>query len=268
MHKIVQVPFSMSVHAHEATHDSGHYPVVFPTLSFSTFCNQAVMKTVVERFPQAATTSHLVYHGVDLEAFRLTTVPEVCGRLRVVSVGRLTSDKRFDRLVRALHLAKSKGLNAELTIVGEGETHEQVMSLSRELGVADRIKITGWVPHQHVARYLAQAHILTLLSEDYGLPNVILEAQAVGRPVVISPMAACNEAIKHGVTGWIVSNPEAFDEVVAHWELVYRRPNLLQKMASCARDFVEQNHNRKSSLLRLAALFDSCRIPVTDSKKR
>jgi glycosyltransferase involved in cell wall biosynthesis len=257
--KILQVPFSMSVHAHEATHDSGHFPVVFPMLSFSTFCNKAVMNKVIERVPQAEIKSHLVYHGVDLEAFRPTSVPEVCGPLRVVSVGRLTPDKRFDRLVRALHLAKSKGLNAELTIVGNGETEGQVMNLSYELGVADKIKITGWVPHQNVARYLAEAHILTLLSEDYGLPNVILEAQAVGRPIVISPMAACNEGIKHGLTGWIVSHPEAYEEVVARWNEVYRRPELLQGMSDLARQFVEQNYDRRKSLLKLAKLFESCR---------
>jgi len=70
VHALNGTPYSISIHAHEVAHDNGHFPLLFDTLSFATFCNRAAMDYLLSELgSQYADRSHLVYHGVDLSAF-------------------------------------------------------------------------------------------------------------------------------------------------------------------------------------------------------
>ena len=100
----------------------------------------------------------------------------------VVAVGRLSPEKGFDVLIRAVDQLLETGCDVRLLIAGEGAERSALESLIRELGRADRITLLG---HQADPRPLyAAANAFVLSSYREGLPNVVLEAFACGTPVV------------------------------------------------------------------------------------
>lgn len=99
----------------------------------------------------------------------------------VVGVGRLTAVKDWPTLVRAFaHLETERP--AHLILLGEGEERGAIEALVNELGLVDRVHLPGFVANPHAI--MARASLVVLSSRLEGLPNVLIEALALGRPVV------------------------------------------------------------------------------------
>lgn len=115
------------------------------------------------------------------------------------SLGRLTDQKDFAALVRLL-----PGLpDATLVLVGDGPERPALERLAAELGVGDRMLITGWV--DGARRYLPAFDVFALPSRWEGMPLVILEAMHAGVPVVAADVGSVAEAVADGETGFVVA---------------------------------------------------------------
>ncbi len=254
-HELTGVPFSVSVHAHEVAHDGGHFAAIYEKLEFASFCNRAAMDYLLERLPStAAGRSELNYHGVDLKNFPLLDLAPPPPPLEVLAVGRLAKTKGVDRLLRGLALAREEGLDVRLTIVGDGSQRSLLEEQAQKLGLADRVTFCGWIEHGKVRERLEACHVLALLPDiDFheGLPNVVLEAQAAGRPVVLSPLPAASEVLVQGENGWVVSAPDAVEELVDVLRGLLVEPGRLQEMHRRARHAVEDGFDALTCLDRL-----------------
>ncbi|HEY2603725.1 MAG TPA: glycosyltransferase family 4 protein [Thermoleophilaceae bacterium] len=114
------------------------------------------------------------------------------------SLGRLTTQKGYDLLVRALpELPGARAL-----LVGDGPERNALEALARDLGVAERLQITGWV--DDARRYLGGFDVFALPSRWEGMPLGILEAMHAGLPVVSTAVGSVAEAIADGQTGYVV----------------------------------------------------------------
>ncbi|HTB81773.1 MAG TPA: glycosyltransferase [Opitutaceae bacterium] len=102
------------------------------------------------------------------------------GRL-LVACGRLTAQKNFPALLRAVALVRTK-MPVTLWILGQGELRSRLESLVRELGLADAVRFLGFQPNPF--KYIAQADAFVLSSDWEGFGNVIVEAMALGVPVI------------------------------------------------------------------------------------
>lgn len=221
-HKISGVPYSISIHAHEMFHENGHFRRILPDIKFAAFCNRAAMLVVLDSFPQLKHKCHLIYHGVNLNNFPFLKMPELDDTIRIITAGRLTRTKGFDRLIRACSEVKKVGIKVKLSILGSGNIKDELMGLANNLDFSDDLDMPGWVNREQVSGYMAKSHIFALLADvNYhdGLPNVALEAMAVGRPVIISPLPAAKEAVQHGINGFVLSKKDAFKEFET---LIYR----------------------------------------------
>ena len=98
----------------------------------------------------------------------------------ILSIARMTRQKRLDQLLRAFAHVQTK--DARLLILGEGEDRGPLEALARELGVADRVEMPGYLPD--VSRALHEADLFVLTSEYEGLPAAVLEAMAANCPVL------------------------------------------------------------------------------------
>ena len=149
---------------------------------------------------------------------------ETRGDARTVGyAGHLYPWKGVDVFVRALGLARTlRGL-----IVGghPGEKdRSRVDALVRELGLQDRVTITGLVPPAEVAPKLAPAGILVLpntataISERYTSPLKLFEYLWMGRPIVASDLPSLREVVTHGESAWLVppGDPSALAEGLGH----------------------------------------------------
>jgi glycosyltransferase involved in cell wall biosynthesis len=116
----------------------------------------------------------------------------------VGSLGRLTRQKGYDLLVRAL-----PGLvNATLVLVGDGPERDALQTLAHSLGVADRVIVTGWTAEAR--RYLPSFDVFALPSRWEGMPLGIIEAMHAGLAVVASDVGSVAEAVIDGETGFLV----------------------------------------------------------------
>ncbi|HSZ05115.1 MAG TPA: glycosyltransferase family 4 protein [Solirubrobacteraceae bacterium] len=115
------------------------------------------------------------------------------------SLGRLTEQKGFDLLVRALPELPT----ATLVLVGDGPERDALQALARELGVADRLLVTGWSAEPR--RHLPGFDVFALPSRWEGMPLGILEAMHAGLPVLATDVGSVAEAVLDGDSGYVVA---------------------------------------------------------------
>ncbi|HEX4978945.1 MAG TPA: glycosyltransferase family 4 protein [Acidimicrobiales bacterium] len=133
-------------------------------------------------------------------------VDELPSGLVVGTVGRLAAEKGFDVLVRAIATVP----DVQLVIVGSGPEASSLASLASELGVDDRVTLTGWVEDSRA--WLVGFDVFVLPSLMEGFPLTTLEAMLAAIPVVASDVGGVGEAVLHEETGLLVP-PSDVDEL-------------------------------------------------------
>ena len=130
-----------------------------------------------------------------------TPVPNVN---RLVCVGRLCEQKGQLLLVRAAAKLKDEGVSFKLILVGDGEMREDVEKEIAASGLREHIEITGWASGTEVREHLIDSRALVLPSFAEGLPVVIMEALALGRPAITTYIAGIPELVSDGECGFLV----------------------------------------------------------------
>lgn len=120
---------------------------------------------------------------------------------QIVAVGRVDANKNHEMLIRAFARIASGYPDYGLTIYGEGELRRKMMRLAEELGVSERVKLPGSVPD--VADRIYKASVFVLSSYSEGMPNTLLEAMALGLPVISTDCSGggARELIVHEENG-------------------------------------------------------------------
>lgn len=175
---------------------------------------------------------------------------------RLVAIGRLAEQKGFALLIEALALAAPLHPGLHLTLVGDGPLRPQLEAAIAAAGLAPKITLTGWLDEAGVRRELAQAQALVLPSFAEGLPMVVMEAMAAGRPVIASAIAGVPELVV-AETGWLVpaGDTNALADAIA--TLAATPPDKLAGMGHAARARVLSRHDADLEAARLAALIES-----------
>jgi colanic acid/amylovoran biosynthesis glycosyltransferase len=163
----------------------------------------------------------VVHCGLDGDFLTQTLTPPPRTR-QLVCVGRLCEQKGQLLLLRAVHRLREQGLRVELVLAGDGEMRPEVETSITELGIADQVRITGWIGGDTVRKEILEARALVLPSFAEGLPVVLMEAMALGRPVISTYIAGIPELVHNGVNGWLIpagdvqALADAMRDVVEH----------------------------------------------------
>ena len=141
-------------------------------------------------------------------------VPDVGGRRAaldakvVVAAGRVTPQKGFDRLLPAWAEAVREHPDWELRIFGDGPATKKLRRQIADLGIGDSAKLMGFTPRLH--EELSRASLYVMSSRREGFPMVLLEAMAVGLPVVsFDCPTGPRDVVREGVDGHVVRNGDA-----------------------------------------------------------
>ena len=168
----------------------------------------------------------------------VTNYPEIIDDVpkeegRIISIGRLTEIKRFDRLIDAFALIASDYPIWHLEIFGDGSDKEMLESLIAKYGLADRIIIHP--PTNQIFNELKRSQMIVMSSETEGFSLVLLEAMACGIPCISfdCPFGP-REIIKDGLTGYLAINGDIRD-LANKMEQLIKSPDKLMEMSHNAR---------------------------------
>jgi glycosyltransferase involved in cell wall biosynthesis len=117
--------------------------------------------------------------------------------------GRLHPDKRVPLLVEIFKECIDAGCDRNLYIIGDGEEREVVGQYISRHRLGERIVMMGAMSHRQVLSALGRARCLLLNSNDEGCPNIVLEAMALGIPVIAASVGGVPELVIHGETGYL-----------------------------------------------------------------
>lgn len=223
--------------------------------------SEAVRDYVVNTFGTPARRIAVVYNGVDLSRF-LNTVANIQinqelglpqGARVVVTAGRLEPQKRVDRFLRMAQQICAAAEDVRFVVAGDGTLREQLQALAQELGIASRVHFVG--PRNDIPEILARSSVFVLTSDYEGLPNVVIEAMAAGKPVVTTQGALCRELLQPCNGGIETSSdtPQALAESVLR---LLADPAEAQAMGRRGRAYVEREFTVEKMVERVQGLYE------------
>lgn len=197
----------------------------------------------------------VVHCGLD-EGYREAPAQGFNAVHRFVCVGRLSPEKGQFVLIDALAELQRQGVDAELVLAGDGELRSAIERHCSERGVADRVRITGWISGATVRNEIEASRALVLSSFAEGLPVVLMEAMACARPVIATRVAGVPELVRDGQDGWLVTPGNAMELAVAMRRCVETDVPQLQVMGQAARWRALDRHDVDRSAQQLKQIFE------------
>ncbi len=163
--------------------------------------------------------------------------PPANGSLRLLAVGRLEREKGQALLLDALAQLRAGGLVLELTLVGDGSAREKLVERARDLDLEDLVTFVGKAGQDTIQAHYAAADLFCLPSLGEGVPVVLMEAMAMGVPVVATRVGGVAELVEDGRSGRVVSPGSAEVLATALAELA-ADPERRARMAAAGRERV------------------------------
>lgn len=172
----------------------------------------------------------------------------------LLTVGRLSAQKGHPILLEAVARLRDEGRAVSLVFAGDGELRAEVEREIAARDLADAVRITGWVTGAEVRKLLRECRALVLPSFAEGLPVVLMEAFAAGRPVVSTWVAGIPELVRDGESGWLVAPGEPEALAGALREVLDASAAELDTRAAAGRARVQREHHDLTEARRLSEL--------------
>lgn len=198
----------------------------------------------------------VVHCGLEGDFLDAPWEPDAPARPRLVCVGRLCEQKGQLLLLEAIRQLLSGGEKVELVLAGDGEMRADIERFIDEHGLRSVVSITGWISSERVQQELREARVMVLASFAEGLPVVIMEAMALGRPVVTTGIAGIPELVRQGVDGWLVPAGDVDALASALRESLHAPPQRLIAMGTAAAERVRERHRIDTEAAKLVRLFE------------
>ncbi len=191
-----------------------------------------------------------VYSGMELEEFLEVPPPDSkqAQKLRkewgyskeefvIGKIARLFHLKGHKYCLPAFQKVAEKKPEARLLLVGDGILRDKLEKQAAELGIREKVQFAGLVPYRQIPEMLTVMDCLVHTSLREGLPRVIPQAQAAGRPAVSYAIDGAPEAIDDGETGFLVP-PKSIDKLAESLLTLANNQELREQFAEAAKDWV------------------------------
>ncbi|TLU65769.1 glycosyltransferase family 4 protein [Thalassotalea litorea] len=198
--KIIGCPFFIKVHGSDVN-DFGNDKwrakqiVWAANRAAGVFVVSDALRTRLISLGVAADKLHLIYNGVDNSVFYPVANKQIGKLQRLLYVGNLKANKGVMELIQSFIALLELQPGTELVIAGEGVMGAPMKQLLEQAGVQDKVKFLGSIAHSQVADEIRQAQIVVLPSYAEGVPNILLEAMACGKPVVATTVGGIPEIV-------------------------------------------------------------------------
>lgn len=186
----------------------------------------------LEKYKNKINVSHR--HFLDFTDYKIKKNYN-CRRKIIGYVGRLSGEKGAFNFVKAMPLVQE----CDFIIIGDGNLRSEITEYIFKKNLSNKVKLTGWIPHDKLPNYLNELKLLILPSYTEGLPNIMLEAMACGTPVLATKVGAIPDIIKDGETGFFLedNSPECIAKSILN--ILNMPDEKLEQVSESARKFVE-----------------------------
>lgn len=262
------LPFSFTAHAKDiyvqALNPGDLLATKLRHAKFAVTCTEAnhihLSKLGIEKTP-----IHTIYHGLNTRQFTPREAAEAESSMPLLlTVGRMVEKKGFPTLLQACRLLKDNGQQFQCWFIsGAGVREQEIVSLVRELGLADLVSVKPAVTQEELQKIYHQATLFVLPcqiaanGDRDGIPNVLVEAMAAGLPVVSTTVSGIPELIEHGVSGLLVPEKDAQALASAISKLI-ASPELRRNLSHVAREKVCRLFDAEQNIRSLHRLFRDC----------
>jgi len=247
LHFLTGVPFSFTGHAADIFRDTS---AMTPKIANATgvVCiseyNRNYFKTLVPDLDQ----TEIVHCSINLENFSRREKNQAQSPLAILAVGRCVPKKGFADLLSAFETLDQNGLDWRGTIAGDGPLLDELKAYAEELGITERLEFLGSVPQKRIMELIETSDVFVLPSVPVsdgdidGIPVSLMEAMAMGCPVVSTYVSGIPELITDEKSGLLVqpNDPKALAVAI---ERLAKDPELYTHVAEGGRREVEENFN-------------------------
>ena len=187
---------------------------------------------------------HIIYTGLNLEEIPFSKNYNRSNPLNVLSIGRAHWIKGYDYALQSCKVLKEKGVPFQYTIIG-GAGDEELQFLVDDLGLKNYVVLEKRKPQPEVFNLMQEASLLLMPSLEEGIPNVVVEAMAIGLPVISTDCGGVPELITNDKDGWLVPtrNPQALAGAIE--DFLGLSLNRVEEVRLAARKKVKQQHNEE-----------------------
>lgn len=202
----------------------------------------------------------IVYHPVGIDCRRFGyALPNRNGRksIRLLSVARLVEEKGLEFGIRAVRMliAEQPQEPIHYDIIGEGVLRQRLQQLIGELGLESRVRLLGAKSQDDVIRELSQADILLAPSIAEALPVSLMEAHAVGLPIVATQVGSVDQIVEEGRSGFLVP-PGDVEALCRRLADLVQHPQRRAEMGRWGRRHIEQHYDIDRLNDRLVTIYE------------
>lgn len=241
----------------EVMKNKNFYKYLFETGDYFIAITRYHKKTFV-RFGMDSQKILLHPVGIDLDKFdkRLPTVVKEDAPVRILTVARLVEEKGLEYGIKTIKrlLDRNPSINIRYTVIGGGPLEHSLITLTKDLGLTGIVSILGPMTQRGIIREMEKAHIffLSSISETFGV--VLLEAQAMGLPVVATNIGGVSEAFVDKKSGFLVP---AKDVTAMAQKIEYLSNNQAKRraMGAYGRKFVKTHYSIRDLNRKLNRVF-------------
>lgn len=215
----------------------------------------------VEQYPVTSIQPRALIHSVPDTERLYKECPDIRGELTTPSpdtflwgsTGRLRSEKAFDVLLHAFARVHEREPRSHLVIAGDGSDRTQLESLARELALDSSVTFLGF--RQDIPGILKSLDAYVLTSRSEGLGTAILEALAVGLPVVATNVGGIPDSVHHGETG-LLAGKDDVDEIAAAMLRIMHDKGLRERLGTNARRLVSEQFTEEALIEKTLSFYE------------
>lgn len=212
-----------------------------------------------EQYGDDARNATRLYNGIDLHKFACPPRGE-SGPAHILAVGRLVEKKGFPLLIEALRILRLRNLDFRCTLIGDGPLRDALWQQIQQARLETQIAMPGLQPQSAIIDAMRSATLLAapcVISEEGdrdGLPTVLLEAMALGTPVISTAVAGIPELVIDGETGLCIP-PENAVALADAIERLIGDATLRQSLSQQARRLIEREFDIERNAAQLRRIF-------------
>lgn len=201
--------------------------------------SETLQNKFIEKYPNFKNKTYVVKNYIPINDIKNKSNIEMkpYPGVKFITVGRLSVEKSFERLIGILGKLNEEGYQFTWEIIGDGPLKSHLNDLIIQNSLEKAVFLLGHKANPY--RYISDAQVFALLSNYEGMPNTIYESLILGVPVLATNVGGICEQIQEGVTGWVVENNEK--SIYEGIKYIMENQELIDEMKGNLKQYVYDN---------------------------